>query len=308
MAKLALLVVALCVLLDGVQMQQQAQRAAAELAKRIRLVSDNVTQAHVLQRVIGGEQGAFGAQAQTYSVPASLVLEQAKIAADSLVAQAPSLLRLRDAAAQEHARQPEMRRQADGPEASPNTTGGTLQDASIDADQLREAGVLREASLDADVQALDPAAVPSAGSIWGPFLSRGLVNFASSVVTLPQYCLRIGIPSFGSAYSSPSYRGDLAEAILGGLAPKDGEGTYPCVTRNRNLEQQSLDASVPIYCLTRLNVRVLTCGSKTEMVLIENRCPPICLSFLTHETSSPLPCLARRAAGLQLRPSRSLFH
>jgi hypothetical protein len=265
----ALVVAAACVLgagsqaaEDGAQVQAQARGSAAQLAARIRLLADNVTRAAVLQDVIDGRRGAVGAQVRAYSIPASLLREQAGLAADGLVAAAPSLLRLRDAAAAAE----RARRQAEAPSASAAAeAGGTLQDIGVDADQLRQTGVLREAALDADIKALDPAAVPPAGSFWSPFLSKGPVNLAGSAVTLPQYCLRVGTPSFGSAYSSPSQRDDVAAAILGGMAPGD-DGKYPCVTRNSNLEQQSLDASNPIYCLTRLNVRVVTCGSRAEMV------------------------------------------
>ena len=236
----------------------EARSAAAELAGRFKAVADNVAQAHVLQGVLDGQ--TVGAQSREYSVPATLMRQQAALVAVGLVKAAPSLLKLRDAAAARVQTQ-----SVATPPAQQSGSAETLRDLGINADLLNKAGVLREASLDADIQALDPNDTPPPGPVWSAIQSKGTVNLASSMVTMPQYCLRIGIPSFGSAYSDAFQRGDVAEGVLGGLAPRDGEGQYPCVTRRGKTEQQSLDRDLTVHCLTRQNVRVLTCGSSAEL-------------------------------------------
>ena len=244
-----------------------AAEPALQLAALLRAVVDNVTQPHVLQDVLTGR--STGAQARTAEVSAALLRQQAVLWAEGIVSAGPALLRLRDAAAQAQT----QRWQAAAAEAAAvmplhdaATPGQAMRDLGVDADMMRETGVLREASLDADVKALEPAATPPVGSVWSPLVSKGLVNIAGSVVTLPQYCLRVGVPSFGSAYSDASHRGDVAEGVLGGLAPRDAEGQYPCVTRRGNFEQQSLDSAMQIHCMTRLSARVLACGSSAELV------------------------------------------
>ena len=255
---------------DG-EVAELARAAAEHLAARIREVAANVTHARVLQAALDGE--VYGAQARSFSVNASLLRRQARLAEEGLVAAAaPSLLSLRDAAAKAQARAAEMyppaQQQEPASQSGPvaDDLGEAMRAQGVDADRLREAGVLREAALDADVKALDPAAAVPTGSVWSPMLKGATVSMASSVVTMPQYCLRVGIPAFGSAFSDASHRGDVAHGVLGGLAPRADEGQYPCLTRRRMMEQQSLDSALPIRCLTRQNARVLTCGSAEELV------------------------------------------
>ena len=250
---------------DAAAAAQMARSAAEQLADRLREVAVNLTHAHALQAALDGE--VYGAQARAYSIPATLLRRQAKLAEQGLVgAAAPSLLRLRDAAAQAQPT-PTAAAAPDAPvPGGQDDPGAAMRAQGVDADRLREAGVLREAALDADVKALDAAAAAPAGSVWTSMLRDAPVNLASSVVTMPQYCLRVGLPDFGPAYSDASHRGDVAHGVLGGLAPRFDEGQYPCLTRQGNMGQQSLDSALPIRCLTRLNARVLTCGSAEELV------------------------------------------
>ena len=265
---------------EDILLAELARAAADQLEARIREVAANVTHARVLQAALDGE--VYGAQARSYSVNASLLRRQSQLAEEGLVAAAaPSLLSLRDEAAQAHKAEmyPPAQQQEPASQSGPGADdpGEAMRAQGVDADRLREAGVLREAALDADVKALDPAAAAPAGSVWSPMLKGATVSMASSVVTMPQYCLRVGIPDFGSAFSDESHRGDVAHGVLGGLAPRADQGQYPCLTRRKKMdgvgwilgggpEQQSLDSALPIRCLTRQNARVLTCGSAEELV------------------------------------------
>jgi hypothetical protein len=254
--------------IDTAMAQHLANQVSRKLAADFRSLNHDVTQAHVLQAVLDGP--TVGAQAQSYSLPGLLMRQQAGQVAEGLVASARSLLELRDATTQAQATAgansaEQQRKEAEAVMLDSNDRIQALQDLGVDADRLTRAGILREASLEADVQAIDPAVLPPAGSLWTSQADR-TVSVAGSVVTLPQYCLRIGIPSFGLAYTAAYHRGNIAEGVLGGLAPRPNEGQYPCVTRQGNLEQQSLDSSFSIQCLTRVNARVLTCGATGELV------------------------------------------
>ena len=251
----------------GRSLLKDATEAAEQLSVRIREVTQHVTQAHILQAVLDGP--AFGAQNHTSAVSAGLLSQQRRLAAERLLSAAPSLLKLRDATAE--AQQPHSdvavpspRRQATGASQQPADLVQALRRDGVDADTLSAAGVLREAGLDADVQSLDSTALPPTDSPWS--VAGHEASVAGSVVTMPQYCLRIGTPSFGPAYSSPLARDNIAEGLLGGLAPRADEGQYPCVTRNGKQEQQSLDSTLNILCFTRRNARVITCGSKAELI------------------------------------------
>jgi len=144
---------------DG-EVAELARAAAEHLAARIREVAANVTHARVLQAALDGE--VYGAQARSFSVNASLLRRQARLAEEGLVAAAaPSLLSLRDAAAKAQARAAEMyppaQQQEPASQSGPvaDDLGEAMRAQGVDADRLREAGVLREAALDADVKALD---------------------------------------------------------------------------------------------------------------------------------------------------------
>ncbi|EKX51348.1 hypothetical protein GUITHDRAFT_161682 [Guillardia theta CCMP2712] len=185
-----------------------------------------------------------GAEETNGTVSKDLVRSIARDSSQLLASTASLAIKLRDEASNA------LRRNIPPNLASIQDDAQLLQAAGADADALHASGALTEADVPSDVSAKKTVQDPR---------FHAPVTLDSSVVKIPQYCMRIGSPAFGSTYSN-NRAGDLREAILGGLAPLTG-GKYECLGTDGNLQQPSLDPAIALYCLTRVKAKVLLCST-----------------------------------------------
>lgn len=206
-------------------------------------------------RVLGSSQlqnafdGSLGFEPATVPITRAYVAQQANTIGAILAKPASQVLALRDEAA------------AVWSETSVDVNADMsdedqLEQAGVNADQLRSLNLLYDASLEADVKALNPSDnVRFAAS----------VSTGRSVVTVPQYCVRVGRPLFGPSFDT-GHSGDLSKAVLGGMAPYEGD--YECLTEEKASRQPSLDPATTLHCLSRAGARVMSCGTASQMAAL----------------------------------------
>mmetsp|Transcript_32861 Transcript_32861/g.73824 ORF Transcript_32861/g.73824 Transcript_32861/m.73824 type:complete len:740 (-) Transcript_32861:1127-3346(-) len=219
---------------------------AQGLGAQLLQVVNEAAAAQLLQGAL--RNATAGAEEINATVSADLVKTLAQQGSELLASSASLALGLRDQASAA------LQHNIPSALAAIQDDAELLQAAGADADVLHASGALTEADVPSDVSAMKPVVDPR---------FRAPVTLDSSAVKIPQYCLRVGSPAFGSTYSNNQV-GDLRAAILGGLAPLTG-GKYECLGTDGNLRQPSLDPAVSIYCLTRVKAKVLLCSSAKQV-------------------------------------------